>query len=88
MNVPLSDRWQTFVRDEVVSGRFASESAVLEEALGLLRLREQARGRVICTGYRSIRVMFEDDTIGAQDRAHEGTDGRDALILRFTDRLT
>ena len=33
MNVPLSDHWQRFVREEVQSGRFPSEAAVLEEAL-------------------------------------------------------
>jgi Arc/MetJ-type ribon-helix-helix transcriptional regulator len=37
MNVPLSEDWQRFVRDEVRSGRFPSEAAVLEGALSLLR---------------------------------------------------
>ena len=32
MNVPLSEHWQRFVREEVQSGRFSSEAAVLEEA--------------------------------------------------------
>jgi putative addiction module CopG family antidote len=40
MNVPLSENWQHFVREEVQSGRFPSETAVLEEALALLRRRE------------------------------------------------
>jgi putative addiction module CopG family antidote len=40
MNVPLSENWQRFVREEVRSGRFPSEAAVLEEALALLRQRE------------------------------------------------
>ena len=41
MNVPLSEHWQRFVREEVQSGRFPSEAAVLEEALALLEQREQ-----------------------------------------------
>jgi Arc/MetJ-type ribon-helix-helix transcriptional regulator len=40
MNVPLSEHWQRFVREEVQSGRFPSEEAVLEEALALLEERE------------------------------------------------
>lgn len=40
MNVPLSETWQRFVREEVQTGRFPSEAAVVEEALGLLRQRE------------------------------------------------
>jgi putative addiction module CopG family antidote len=41
MNVPLSEHWQRFVREEVQSGRFPSEAAVLEEALSLLEQQEQ-----------------------------------------------
>ena len=44
MNVPLSEHWQRFVREEVQSGRFPSEEAVLEEALTLLEQREQHQG--------------------------------------------
>jgi Arc/MetJ-type ribon-helix-helix transcriptional regulator len=40
MNVALSEQWQRFVREEVLSGRFPSEIAVLEEALALLRQKE------------------------------------------------
>ena len=43
MNVPLSEHWQRFVRDEVRSGRFPSESAVLEEALALLERQENGK---------------------------------------------
>lgn len=45
MNVPLSESWQRFVREEVQTGRFPSEAAVLEEALGLLRQRESEQSR-------------------------------------------
>jgi len=45
MNVPLSDHWQRYVREEVRRGRFPSEAAVLEEALTLLRRRELAQGQ-------------------------------------------
>ncbi len=44
MNVPLSEHWQRFVREEVQSGRFPSEAAVLEEALALLEQQEQQQG--------------------------------------------
>jgi putative addiction module CopG family antidote len=40
MDVPLSDHWQRFVREEVRSGRFPTEAAVLEEALALLKQQE------------------------------------------------
>ena len=43
MNVPLADDWLQFVREEVQSGRFPSEAAVLEEALALLRQREHGQ---------------------------------------------
>jgi putative addiction module CopG family antidote len=45
MNVPLSEHWQRYLREEVQSGRFPSEAAVLEEALALLRQRELAQVR-------------------------------------------
>ena len=41
MNVQLPEHWERFVQDEVRSGRFSSEEAVLEEALILLKLRVQ-----------------------------------------------
>lgn len=40
MNVQLTEHWQQFVREEVQRGRFSSETAVLEEALALLKERE------------------------------------------------
>lgn len=43
VNVPLSEGWQRFVRDEVLNGRFPSEAAVVEEALALLKYREPIR---------------------------------------------
>jgi Arc/MetJ-type ribon-helix-helix transcriptional regulator len=44
MDVPISEHWQRFVGEEVRSGRFPSEAAVLEEALTLLAQRERASG--------------------------------------------
>jgi len=41
MNVLLSEHWQQFVREEVRSGRFPSEAAVLEESLALLKQRRE-----------------------------------------------
>ncbi len=44
MDVSLAEHWQNFIREEVQSGRFPSESAVLEEALALLQQREHEVG--------------------------------------------
>ena len=33
VNVPLSEHWQRFVAEQVRSGRFPSEAAILEKAL-------------------------------------------------------
>ena len=59
MNVPLSENWQQFVREEVRSGRFPSEAAVLEEALALLRQREQSQARQQATGGTGARPIGE-----------------------------
>ncbi len=40
MNVPLSEYWEEFIRSRVQSGRYASEAALLEDALLLLSRRE------------------------------------------------
>ncbi len=63
MDVPLSDHWQRFVREEVQSGRFPSEAAVLEEALALLKRHEhgQAReGAANGTGARPIGEIIDE----------------------------
>ena len=43
MNILLPEDWQRFVREEVRSGHFSSEAAVIEEVLALLKQREHAR---------------------------------------------
>ena len=43
MEIHLTEEWERFVREEVRSGRFASESHLMGEALALLRRREEAR---------------------------------------------
>ncbi|APW62591.1 hypothetical protein [Paludisphaera borealis] len=45
MNILLSESWQRFVREEVQTGRFPSETAVLEEALGLLKQRKDYQAK-------------------------------------------
>jgi Arc/MetJ-type ribon-helix-helix transcriptional regulator len=40
MNLPLSEHWERFIRDRVESGRYASEVAMVEEALHLLALHD------------------------------------------------
>ncbi len=57
MNVPLAEDWLQFVREEVQSGRFPSEAAVLEEALALLRQREH--GQVQQEGANRARPIGE-----------------------------
>jgi len=42
MNVHVSNQWGAFLRSQVRSGRYASEGAVLDEALRLRRQRDQA----------------------------------------------
>ena len=63
MNVPLPDHWQHFVREEVRSGRFPSEAAVLEEALALLRRHEHGQARedpANGTGTRPIGEIIDE----------------------------
>ncbi|MBX6311446.1 MAG: type II toxin-antitoxin system ParD family antitoxin [Isosphaeraceae bacterium] len=63
MNVQLSEHWERFVQDEVRSGRYSSEAAVLEEALTLLKRREQQEARTEVTGItesRSIDAIIDD----------------------------
>ena len=65
MDVPLSDHWQRFVREEVRSGRFPSEAAVLEEALALLKRHEHEHGQALedaanGTGARPIGEIIDE----------------------------
>jgi Arc/MetJ-type ribon-helix-helix transcriptional regulator len=59
MNIVLSEHWQRFVREEVESGRFPSESAVLEEALALLSQRERRQIDTSPTGGTGVRPIGE-----------------------------
>jgi putative addiction module CopG family antidote len=47
MNVSLTKDLRTFVRKKVESGEYASEQAVLEEAVRRLRDQDQAVGRAV-----------------------------------------
>lgn len=61
MNIPLSESWQHFLREEVESGRFTSEAAVLEEALALLRRREHRQARQdAANGARPIAEIIDE----------------------------
>lgn len=43
MNIEVSNEWEPFLRSKVQTGRYASEGAVVEESLRLLRQRDQER---------------------------------------------
>ncbi len=42
VTVTLPEHWNQFIRDALRSGRYSSDTAVLEEALGLLKERERS----------------------------------------------
>ena len=41
MNARISERWEPFVRSQLCGGRYASEQAVIDEALRLLEQRDE-----------------------------------------------
>ena len=45
VNVSLSEHWQRFVAEQVRSGRFPSEAAVLEKAIALLKQQERGQAQ-------------------------------------------
>ena len=48
INTRITEQWESFIRAQVESGCFASEDEVLEEALSLLKRREDAEnGRTV-----------------------------------------
>jgi putative addiction module CopG family antidote len=44
MNVHVSESWEPFIRSQMQSGRYRSEKEVLDEALRLLKQRDQGQG--------------------------------------------
>jgi len=44
MNLNVPEKWQSFIRSRMASGRNASEAEVLDEALRLLERRDSGRG--------------------------------------------
>jgi Arc/MetJ-type ribon-helix-helix transcriptional regulator len=59
MNVPISETWHRFVREEVESGRFPTEAAVVEEALALLSETERRHSAPGSTGETAARPIGE-----------------------------
>jgi putative addiction module CopG family antidote len=59
MNVPLPEDWEHFVREEVRSGRFDSEAAVLAEALALLKEREHKQAQPSAGNEGGVRPIGE-----------------------------
>jgi Arc/MetJ-type ribon-helix-helix transcriptional regulator len=63
MNVSLPENWLLFVREEVESGRFPSEAAVIEAALALLKQREHGKSQRMAaseTGTRPIGEIIDE----------------------------
>lgn len=58
MNVQLSEASRRFVAEQVASGRYPSEDAVLEDAIARLRLQGQ---RPAAPDHDPILGMFRDD---------------------------
>lgn len=46
MNVHVSEIWEPFIRSQMQSGRYTSENEVLDEALRLLRQRDEEQEKV------------------------------------------
>jgi putative addiction module CopG family antidote len=57
MNAQIPENWGPFIRSQIESGRYASEAEVLEEALGLLKQREDSERPRAMEG---IRLGLED----------------------------
>lgn len=73
LTVALPEDLEAFVRQRVASGRFASASDVVAEALDVLRAREQTRDDVLA----EIREQIE---LGArQAEAGQLRDGREVF---------
>lgn len=61
MNVHLSEESRRFVADQVASGRYPSEEAVLEDALRRMRRQEQPPSDTGATRQDPISGRFRDD---------------------------
>lgn len=68
MTIHLSGEREQLVRSFVQGGRFASEDEVIDEALGLLRRREEAEQARVLEG---IRQGIEDRNAGRSRPADE-----------------
>lgn len=66
MSIDISPEHQAFVRKELESGHFASEQALIDEAIDLLRSRQELLGR-LKSGIEQLE-RGEGAEYGADDR--------------------
>ena len=52
MNAHISDRWDSFIHTQLQSGRFSSADDVIDEALELLKRREEREKALDLEGIR------------------------------------
>ena len=71
MNAQISERWGPFIRAQLQSGRYASEDEVLDEALELLRRREDAE---MAHDLEGIRRGLEDMRAGRTQPLEDAVD--------------
>ena len=77
MNVELSSEANDFVRELVVTGRFASEQEAVTEAIGLLKSREQLRVEV-AEGFRQLENGEWFDGEAVFEEVHREIDAMEA----------
>lgn len=84
MNVHLSEEARRFVADQVASGRYPSEEAVLEDALA--RMRQQEPPSADCTLENDpLWGMFRDEPELMDQVVRDAMRDRHAIPLRATD---
>ncbi len=59
MNIDLSESWEPFIRSQIQSGRYRSEGEVLDEALSLLKQRDE-HGHAPAPGMGLIGALRDD----------------------------
>jgi len=74
MNISLTDGMKDFIRNKVASGAFASEDAVLEEAVRRFREEDQNGCRAHDDDERTAVNLIDYEAIACCEREVEGKD--------------